>query len=209
MSEVRKRTEQKKKTFNASDYLFDTSSREAAAQRQKHISPPPSEKQEMWNLPPRWSSGTGQNKNGVCLHHLSPGGHHIHTPCADADVALAPLLSSSSLLLPPCSVCLSAGADEDSAAAAAIPPPPQLRTCRGSRVAPQSQDWVGYIPALMPGPYGWHVIGKSHHMRAGDWHAAAFTETGFPPWGRRTRHLSLSWKRKWNKERMAPKKCFC
>lgn len=54
------------------------------------------------------------------------------------------------------------------------------QTRGGSRVAPQRQDWVGYIPALMPGPYGWHVIGKSHHMRAGDWHAAAFTETGFP-----------------------------
>ncbi|KAK5881314.1 hypothetical protein CesoFtcFv8_022129 [Champsocephalus esox] len=38
----------------------------------------------------------------------------------------------------------------------------------GIRVAPQRQDWVGYIPAMMPGPYGWHVIGKSHHMRVGD-----------------------------------------
>lgn len=78
------------------------------------------------------------------------------------------------------------------------------QTRGGIRVAPQRQDWVGYIPALMPGPYGWHVIGKSHHMRAGDWHAAAFTETGFP-WGRGTRHLSLSWKRKWNKKWMAQK----
>lgn len=100
----------------------------------------------------------------------------------------------SSLLSCHPALCLS-----DDAAAAA-----PAQTCGGSCVAPQRQDWVGYILALMPGPYGWHVIGKSHHMRAGDWHAAAFTETGFP-WGRRTRHLSHSWKRKWNKDWMAQK----
>ena len=45
---------------------------------------------------------------------------------------------------------------------------PSARGAGAVHVAPQRQDWVGYIPALMPGPYGWHVIGKSHHMRAGD-----------------------------------------
>lgn len=43
----------------------------------------------------------------VCLHHLSPGGHHIHTPCTDAcaSEALRSALTPLSPLLPPCSVC--------------------------------------------------------------------------------------------------------
>ena len=140
-----------------------------------------------------------RGKAGLFTPSLSGWASHPHSPrgclCRrDAACLFSHPLSSS--LLPPCSL---------SAAAAAAAP---AQTRGGSRVAPQRQDWVGYILALMPGPYGWHVIGKSHHMRAGDWHAAAFTETGFP-WGRRTRHLSPSWKRKWNKDWDGTKSCLC
>lgn len=108
----------------------------------------------------------------VCLHHLSPGGHHIHTPCTDAcagDALCSALTPLSPLSLP--SLCLllmlllTAHCCSLLLLLLLLSP---AQTRGGIRVAPQRQDWVGYIPALMPGPYGWHVIGKSHHMRAGD-----------------------------------------
>lgn len=125
--------------------------------------------------------GLSDGAERVCLHHLSPGGHHIHTPRTDACAGETLVLVRSLTplpppppppVLPPCSVC-----------SALLSPPLMLlilmlmmlmmllslaQTRGGNRVAPLRQDWVGYIPALMPGPYGWHVIGKSHHMRAGD-----------------------------------------
>lgn len=140
---------------------------------------------EMCNLPPRWSSVTGQS-GFVYTISLRVGITSTRPARMLVFCSHAPLSSSLAALL--CLLLL------------LLLSPAQTRG--GIRVAPQRQDWVGYIPALMPGPYGWHVIGESHHMRAGDWHAAAFTETGFP-WGRGTRHLSLSWKRKWNKRWMA------
>ncbi|KAF3853666.1 hypothetical protein F7725_014354 [Dissostichus mawsoni] len=95
--------------------------------------------------------GLSDGAKRVCLHHVSPGGHHIHTPCTDACAEEA-LCSALTPLSPLCLLLLLLS--------------PAL-TRGGIRVAPQRQDWVGYIPALMPGPYGWHVIGKSHHMRVG------------------------------------------
>lgn len=128
----------------------------------------------MSNLPPRWGSVTGQSgfvytiSLRVGITSTRPARMLLHARhCACALTPLSPLpppYSVSSLLLMLLLLLLLSLA----------------QTRGGSRVAPQRQDWVGYIPALMPGPYGWHVIGKSHHMRAGDWHAAAFTETGFP-----------------------------
>lgn len=87
-------------------------------------------------LPPRWSSVTGLER--VCLHHVSPGGHLIHTPCAA--LCSAVLCSAHTSLSSPVSLLMSTAAADDDAADAELmlmlmllsPTQPH----GGSRVAP-------------------------------------------------------------------------
>lgn len=66
----------------------------------------------------------------VCLHHLSPGGHHIHTPCTDACAGETLCFCSHTFLSAPATLlCLL------SAAAASIPSPNAWREPCGTSEA--------------------------------------------------------------------------
>ena len=185
--------------------LFPPSTQQALTQRQKHILI------LIWSiwwasidwkcgitLPPRWSSVTGQS-GFVYTISLRVG---ITSTRPARMLSHLPLLLSSP---PPCSVSL-----------LLLPllllllllllSPAQTRGGREGAVwhLRGRTGWVTYQLWCQA-----HMAGTSL-ARAITWEPVIdmrpHSQRLASPWGRGTRHLSLSWKRKWNKEWMAQKK---
>lgn len=166
---------------------------------------------------PTSAVGLGDGAERVCLHHLSPGGHHIHTPRTDACagetlVLVRSHLSRLLLLLLCCRPALSA-----------LLCSPLLWCCW--YWCCWWCWWCCYpLPKRAEGAV-WHLWGRTGWVTYQLWCQAHMAGTSLAraitwepvidmrphsqrlasPRGRGTRHLSPSWKRKWNKEWMAQK----
>lgn len=167
---------------------------------------------------PTSAVGLSDRAERVCLHHLSPGGHHIHTPRTDACAGETLVLVRSLTPLPP-------------------PPPllPLCSVCSALLCSPLLWCcwywcwwcwWCCYpLPKRAEGVV-WHLWGRTGWVTYQLWCQAHMAGTSLAraitwepvidmrphsqrlasPRGRGTRHLSPSWKRKWNKEWIAQKK---